>query len=80
MPPTSRRELADRPQRVRAVVALSHHLNALLFEQVAEPRAKQVVIVDEDDAWGDGFWSVRWVAQHGLPGHLTGPLQCTRGL
>jgi len=41
------RELADCPQRIRAVVAFTRDVDALLFEQVAEPRPEQVVVVHE---------------------------------
>ena len=35
-----------------AVVALADDLHALLLEQLAQPRAEQVVVVDEQDARG----------------------------
>ena len=44
------RELAHRFERVGAVVALAHDLDLLVVEQVAQPRAKEVVVVHEQDA------------------------------
>ena len=67
------RELAHRPERVGAVVALACHVHPLLLEQVAQPGPEQVVIVHEQDSRRDGLGDVCWVAQIGLPGPTSLP-------
>ena len=45
-----RRQLANGSKSVRSVDALARDLHALLLEQVAQPRAEEVVVVDEENA------------------------------
>ena len=56
---TSGATLTDDLERLGAVCRLADDLNALLFEQVAQPRPKQAVIVDDEDADAGRVGAVR---------------------
>ena len=47
-------------------------LDASFLEQVAQPRAEQIVVVHEQDTCLECLRGVRFVAQLGLPGRGTG--------
>jgi hypothetical protein len=55
-------------ESVGAVVALTDDLHALLLEQIAQARPKQVVVVDEQDARLRRLRIVGVVGQLGLTG------------
>jgi hypothetical protein len=48
-------DLAYQPQRIGSVLRLADDQYALLFEQVAQPRAEQVVVIHEQDPRLDGL-------------------------